>query len=371
MAQVLTLEEAEVQEHFFAAGWTDGLPVVPPTPERVAAMLEAGWVERDEVIGAVPQRNREVTAEMAAIQAVMAGCKPEYFPVVIAALQAMLDPGFNANAAVTSTGGAALCVVVSGPGAQALGLNSRHNALGPGNRANATIGRTLRLVALNLLDARVGKLDGSSLGHPGKYTFCFAEDPPPEPWTPLRVDLGFGEDDTTVTVLASEGPRQVANHLNENGRDICLTFAAAARTPSTYAVGKGHQAIAVFGPEHRQACIASGMSKADVRNLIYEESRIAPAELERWGVLLERGYQHDMTPDADGKLATIASPDDLFVVTAGGEGAGWSAYIPAWAPIQHSRATTRRVREPGDPLPACGPEGCHLPPEFFTRLEKG
>lgn len=367
MAETITLDEADLQEHFFEQGWTDGLPIVPPTVDRVRATTDAGWVEPDEVIGAVPQRNREVTAEMAAIQAVMAGCKPAYFPVVIAALQAMLDPGFNANAAITSTGGAALCLVVSGPVAAEIGMNARHNALGSGNRANATIGRAVRLVASNLLDARVGKMDGSSMGHPGKYTFCFAEDTPPETWTPLRSDLGFEEGDTTVTVLAAEAPRQVANHLNEDGRGVCLTFAAAARTPSTFSVGKSHQAIAVFGPEHRAACVSAGMSKADVRRVIYEAARIAPSELEEYGVLIEEGYQHDMTPGDDGKLPSIASPDDLFVVSSGGAGAGWSAYIPAWAPIQHSRSATRRVRAEGDRLPECGPGGCELPTDYFTR----
>ena len=370
MAETILLDPAAIQDHFFEQGWTDGLPIVPPTPDRVAKMLAAGWVDPDEVIGAVPQRNREVTADMAAIQAVMAGCKPEYFPVVIAALQAVLDPGFNANAAITSTGGAALCLVVSGPMAEVIGMNSRHNALGSGNRANATIGRAVRLVAGNLLDAKVGKMDGSSIGHPGKYSFCFAEDPPPAPWTPLRVDLGFEDDDTTVTALASEGPRQVANHLNEDGLGVCLTFAAAARTPSTFSVGKEHQAIAVFGPEHRMACIESGMSKADVREAIYEAARISPDELEAAGVLVETGYQHDMTPGADGRLPSIASPDDLFVVTAGGAGAGWSAYVPGWAPTLHSRSATRRVREEGDSLPECGPGGCELPADFFTRIAR-
>jgi hypothetical protein len=371
MAETVTLEESEVQEHFFEHGWTDGLPIVPPTPDQVGAMLAAGWVDPDDVLGAVPQRNREVTAEMAAINAVMAGCRPDYFPVVIAALQALLDPGFNANAAVTSTGGAALCLVVSGPVADQIGMNARHNALGSGNRANATIGRAVRLVAANCLDAKVGKMDGSSLGHPGKYSMCFAEDPPPTPWTPLRVDLGFEEEDTTVTILASEGPRQVANHLNDDGWAVLQTFAAAARTPSTFSVGKSHQAIAVLGPEHRDACLSTGISKPEARNAIYEAARIAPAEIEAAGVLIESGYQHNMTPGEDGKLPSIGSPDDLFIVTAGGAGAGWSAYIPGWAPILHSRSATRRVRLAGESLPQCGPGGCELPADYYTSLRKG
>jgi hypothetical protein len=301
---------------------------------------------------------------MAAINAVMAGCKPEYFPVVLAGLSAVLDPAFNAHTACTSTGGAALCVVVSGPMAAEIGMNSTLNALGPGNRANATIGRALRLVAANVLGARTGHLDGSSIGHPGKYTFCFAEEPPPAPWDSLSVALGFEPGDTTVTVMPTEGPRQVANHLNEDGRGVLLTFAAAARNPSTFIAGKRGQGIVVLGYEHRMAVIGGGWSRRDVQEFLYETAGIAPSELEQWGVLLEEptGTEKDMTPRADGLLSTFASPDDIYVLTAGGAGAGWSAYIPSWAPPVHAqaRAVTRRVRLPGEDLPLCGPEGCEV-----------
>src|SRR6056297_3889780 len=183
MQETLDLPESDVQEHFFESGWTDGLPIVPPTPDRVLETMLAGGVgDPDEVVGVVPQRGVTVTAELAAINAVMAGCEPRSFPIVLAALGAMLDPAFNPNTACTSTGGAALCVIVSGPMADEVGMNGGLNALAPGNRANATIGRSLRLVASNVLGAKSGGLDGSSLGNPGKYTLCFAEDPPPAPW---------------------------------------------------------------------------------------------------------------------------------------------------------------------------------------------
>ena len=145
----------------------------------------------DTLIGFLPARGRGVTMEKAAINAVMAGCRPEYFPVVVAALEAMFDEAFNLHTVLTSTGGAALCAIVSGPIAQEIGMNARHNALGQGNRANATIGRALRLVAMNVLDSKPGESDASSFGHPGKFTLCFAEDPPPAPWEPLRVELGY------------------------------------------------------------------------------------------------------------------------------------------------------------------------------------
>ena len=229
--ETLILEESEVQEAFFERGWTDGLPIVPPTPERVRLMMQAAGLEPDEPLGSVPARGVIVTVQKAAVNAVMAGCKPEYFPVVVAALSAMLDPQFNVHAASTSTGGAAICVVVSGPLIQEIGLNTGHNALGSGFRANATIGRAVRLVAMNVLRSRPGEMDGSSIGHPGKYTLCIAENPPPEPWEPLRVELGYDLSDTTVTVMPTEGPRQIGNQLNPDGEGILRTFAAAIRNP--------------------------------------------------------------------------------------------------------------------------------------------
>lgn len=351
MDRAIELEEGRVQEEFFERGWTDGLPVVAPTPERVGAMLELAGVEAAEIVGTVPERAREITAQKAAVNAVMAGCRPEYFPVVLAGLTAMLDPAFNAHTVVTSTGGAALCLVVSGPLVAELGFNSGRNALGPGNRANATVGRTMRLVAMNVLGARSDTLDGSSIGHPGKYTMLVAEEPPPEGWSPLRVELGYDLDDTTVTVLGTEGPHQVANHLNPDPEGILATFAAAMRDPATFAVGKGHQVLIVLGHEHRAALAEAGWTRPMVRHFLAEHSRVTPEELLSAGVLLEHTNQHDMVPEADGKLPTVPSPDDVFLVTAGGAGAGWSAYIPVWAPKIHSAASTRKVLPAGAGLP--------------------
>ena len=347
MAEAIEVDEGEAYETFVARGWTDGLPIVAPTPAKVDAMLRATGSSADDVVGTVKARSRSVTAEKVAINAVMAGCTPAFFPVVMAAVAAALDPSFNINTVVTSTGGAAICVVVSGPLAAEIGMNSRHNALGSGNRANATIGRAVRLVAVNVLGARTGAMDGSSLGHPGKYTLCLAEDPPPPPWSPLGVDLGFAVGDTTVTVLPTEAPHQIANHLNGDPAGVVATIAAAMRNPAQFAVGKGGQGLVVLGPEHASAIIDGGWTRPMVQQALWERSRIRPAELEAAGVVIERGAQHDMTPSPDGMLPTMASPDDIFVVTAGGAGGGWSAYLPSWAPVIHSRAATRRVGDHG------------------------
>ena len=348
----MDFDDADVFEDFHRLGWTDGLPVVAPTPERVHALLDHAGLAAGETLGTIEARGRSLSAGLAAANAVMAGCGPEHFPLAVAALCAMLDPAFNAHTVMTSTGGAAFCLLVSGPVTAELDMATRHNALGPGSRANAAVGRTLRLVARNVFGARTGEMDASSIGHPGKFTLCLAEDEPPAPWEPLRVELGYGVEDSTVTILGTEGPRQVGNHLNPSREGILTTMAVAMRCPATYPVGKGHQAVVVLGPEHTAALIEAGWTRAQVREYLAEASRVTPAEIEAAGVLLEVGTQHDMTPGPDGKLPTVRSAEDVFLVTAGGHGAGWSAYIPVWAPTLHSLAGTRRVPTPGEGLPS-------------------
>ena len=309
MTEVLTFEEHDVQEEFFARGWTDGLPIVAPTPERVQMMVDL--VGGDALIGYLAARSRGVTIEQAAINAVMAGCRPDYFPVVVAALEAMFDPAFNLHTVLTSTGGAALCVIVSGPIADEIGMNARHNVLGPGNRANATIGRALRLVAMNVLGSKPGESDASSFGHPGKLTLCFAEDPPPSPWEPLRVELGYDEADTTVTVVPTEGPLQLAQQLTDSAADVLRSFGRSIGHPTWFSTGKGGHGALVLGPEHARFCVDAGLSRADVRERIYAAARVDAEELVASGVHLEQGAQHDMTPAEDGTLPSLRSPDDV------------------------------------------------------------
>src|SRR4051794_7290052 len=285
MSELLTVAEQDVQETFFERGWTDGLPVVAPTRGRVEAMLAAGGIDADAILGTVPERGLNVSAGEAAINAVMAGCPPVTFPITLAALEALLDPAFNAHSVLSSTRGAALCTIVSGPLARAGGMNATHGVLGPGNRANATIGRALRLVAINVLDSRPGLMDASSIGNPAKYTLCFAEDDPPVPWEPLRVSLGYAAQDTTVTLMATEGPRQIANMLNGDGHAVLRTLACAMRNPTAFSAGKGGQGVLVLGPEHRIALLEAGISRAEAADAVARESRVTIAELEAAGIV--------------------------------------------------------------------------------------
>src|SRR3954451_12712964 len=306
MAERVVVDALDAHEELYARGWTDGLPVVPPTPERVQAMLDLVLADDpDTLIGYLPSRGRGVTLEQAAINAVMAGCRPEYFPVVVAALEAMFDEAFNLHTVLTSTGGAALCAIVSGPIAAQIGMNARHNALGQGNRANATIGRALRLVAMNVLGSRPGESDASSFGHPGKFTLCFAEDPPPAPWRPLRVELGYSEEDTTVTVVPAEAPHQLAQQLTDAAAEVLRSFATSIRHPTWFSTGKGGHGALLLGPEHAGFCIAEGWTQQRVREYVYEHARVDAAELVASGVRLEVNAQHDMRPGADGKLPSL------------------------------------------------------------------
>ena len=203
-------DAVEVVEYYFDQGWTDGLPVVPPTVDRVAEFLDAAGRSASDIVGTEPTKGRVITAEKMAINAVMAGCRPEYFPVVVAAIEAMSEPQFNLHAISVSTMGAAVMTVVSGPIARELSLNSGVNVFGPGNRANATIGRAVRLVMMNVTGAEPGELDKATLGHAGKYTWCIAEAEEASPWEPLHVERGFDHDQSAVSVFAGLSPFQTS-----------------------------------------------------------------------------------------------------------------------------------------------------------------
>lgn len=345
MADITTVDTSDIVEHLFNEGVTDGLPVAPPTPEKVEALLAETASPRDEILGGVPERHAEVSVLEAAVNAAMAGCRPEYFPFVVAAARSMLAPKWGGHAMFASTSGGAICVVASGPKADEVGLHARNGALGSGFRANATIGRALRLIAVNSLGNQPsGGMDGSCQGNPGKFSLCFAEDPPPEPWQALRLDYGYRSDETTVTVMVAEAPRQVANHLTLDPERILNTFAATMRCEGIFGVGKKMQGIVVMGPEHAGAMISNGWTQTAVREYLVEHTRLTHAQLEAAGIVIERGTTHTMEPGSDGKVPTFESPDDIVLVTAGGHGLGWSSYIPAAAPKVHTEFVVSPVK---------------------------
>ena len=229
---------AEAVEAYFERGWTDGLPVVPATAEAIRPFLAVAGLEPGDIVLTEATRRRSISAEKVAINAVMAGCRPEYMPVLLAALEAMADPAFTLHGAITSTGGSATLVVVNGPIRQRLGFNAGGNVFGPGWRANATLGRAIRLITLNCLGAQPGLLDRSTQGHPGKYSYCIAELEEANPWEPLHVTRGLPRETSAVTVFAAEGPHNVLSHYGETAEAVVVALADAMAGLGSFSPGR-------------------------------------------------------------------------------------------------------------------------------------
>jgi hypothetical protein len=331
----------EVNEFYQQRGWTDGLPVVPPTGESVLACLQAAGLTAGDVVGVERVRQRPITAEKVAINAVMAGCLPTYMPVVVAILRAMCQERFNLHGSSASTGGSAPFIVVNGPVRSAIGMNATHNVLGNGNRANATIGRAVRLVLINLLGCVPGRLDRSTLGHPGKFTFCIAEDEEDSPWQPLAQERGVPAGLSAVTVLACEAPRQVMNEWTHDPEEILETFAAEMRhNMLTYSVWSGNYAL-IVPKQLRELLVAAGWHKQDVRDYIYRSARVLRRD---WAVVGKANIVHRRGGPNE-VFTALRSPDDLLVVAAGGPAGGFGAVIPPWLGSK-AQAVTQAVELP-------------------------
>lgn len=334
-------------EYCYSQGWTDGLPVVPPTDERVAAFLGQLKRSREEVLGGVPERRRSVTVEQVAANAVMAGCLPEYAPVVLAAVEAILQPVFNLVGPSASLGGSAILVIVNGPVVSQVNINCRNNLFGAGNRANATIGRAIRLVLMNTCGAIPGLFDRSCLGHPGKYTYCIAENDTESPWLPLHVERGCAPGSSAVTTFACEGPRQVRNGLSQHPEGVLTTIADAMSSLGTSLTTSGsvaHSAsgtrqgevVVVIAGEHMHTISQHGWSKSDVRRYLAEHARRSVADLKRGG-----GIAGEVAPaDAQTYIPVVERPEDILIVAAGGDEGAMSAVIPSWGPKVSSTAVT-------------------------------
>src|SRR5262245_1211893 len=268
----------EANELFQRNGWTDGLPIVPPTEAGVLRFLEAARLAPREVVGVEPVRLRRITAEKVAIASLMAGCLPEYTPVVVAIIKAMCEPEFGLHGSTASTGGCAPFIVVNGPIRLALAMNATHNAFANASRANATIGRSVRLILLNVLGGIPGQLDRSTLGHPGKFTFCVAEDEEDSPWMPLAQERGVPEGSSAVTVMSVESPHQIMNEWTHDPKEILDTYVAAIRANMlTYSIWEGNYAM-VVPRQHRLVFAAAGWSKQRIREYVFETARVTRRE---------------------------------------------------------------------------------------------
>jgi len=327
-----------VNEFYHAKGWTDGLPIVPPTEERVSECLDAAGFAPGDIIGIEQVRQRPIIAEKAAINAVLAGCLPAYMPVVVAVLGAMCDAQYNLHGTSASTGGAAPFIVVNGPVRTLIGMNATHNVLGNGNRANATIGRAIRLVLINLLGVIPGEMDRSTLGHPGKFTFCIAEDEEDSPWTPLAQEREIPEGQSAVTVMAAGAPRQIMNEWTADPEQILETFAAEMRhNMLTYSVWAGNYVL-VIPKQLRDLLVAAGWQKRDIREYIFRSARVIRSDWAKIG----KANIVDRSGGPMQEFTALKEPSDLLIVAAGGPAGGFGAVIPPWLGSK-ARAVTKPI----------------------------
>jgi hypothetical protein len=335
-------DEDEALESFHARRLTDGLPFVLPTTERVEAMIAGSGRRASEVIAIVPPRWAEATVENIAINAVMAGCRPQYMPVLIAALQAAADPAFGLYSVQATTHPCAVMMLVSGPIVDELGLNFRHGAFGPGFRANASIGRAMRLVLVNVGGAIPGEGDQATHGSPAKFSYCVAENEAATPWEPFRMARGFARGDSTVTVFSGEGPHNINDHVCTSA-ETTLTVVADTMTTIGHnnagSVIRGDVLVA-FGPEHAHTIAAGGMSRADVQKFLYERARNKVGLLKLRAMYKAENWPDWVDQDDDEALCPIVGkPEDIHIVVTGGPGKH-SAFVPTFGT---SKSVTRKI----------------------------
>lgn len=316
----------DLMEACYERGWTDGLPVVPPTRERVLRMLAGTTRSADEVVGIVPPDLVPCTVEKVAINAVMAGCKPEYMPVVLAALEAALIDEFGMHGILCTTMFAGPLLIVNGPIAKAIGMNSGVNALGQGNRANATTGRALQLIIRNVGGGRPGELDRATLGTPGKYSFCFAE-AEDSAWEPLSVERGFARGTSTVTLFAGEGVQGIVDQKSRTPESLARSFALCLRAVDHPKLAMAGDALLVVSPEHSRVFIEAGWTKARLHEELTRLLQLPGEEMVVGAGGIAEGLPAAM---ASGTVPKFR-PGGLLIVRAGGTAGLFSAVIAGWA----------------------------------------
>jgi len=355
-------EGTDLIEWYYEKGFSDGLPVVPPTPEKLAAMLAALGGEPQKVECRVPPRWGVLTREVLAVNLVMAGCKPAYAPVVRAAMLALTETAFNLNGVQATTHMCSPLLVVNGPIAKTIGMNGGCNAFGSGNRANATIGRAIRLVLLNVGGGWPGDLDKSTLGNPTKYTYAGGENDA-SPFPPYHVEKGFAAGDSTLFVMAAEAPHSVTNHVANDPQGILDSICSAMSTfAHNNAVSGGHCAV-VLGPEHAATIAKHGWKRNDIKSYLWMYSGNKFRELafeHRYGKVYNRSLPVWYRRDLDSHIPAVPSAENIHLFVIGGEAGRFSAFIPGWGHM-----TSPVLREiggggPKDAGPRCVDGTCYL-----------
>ncbi len=335
-------DECSAIDYCYEQGWTDGLPVVPPVRDRVERFLMAAGRPAEEIVARHVATGRACSVQAAAVNAVMAGCLPQYFPTVLAVLEAMNEDDYNFHGSTASTGGSAPVVIVSGDIRDEIGLNAAANVFGPGHRANATIGRAIRLLIINIFQMIPGVSDRSTTGWPGKYACCIAENVRNSPWEPLHESLGFPPDVSTATVFAASGFYNIENHYTSEPERLLDTFADAMASLGALTDG---QSLVVMSPEHAAIAASQGMSRQDVQTYLFERASRDPDELVAAGK-----WPPIPTPDglAEGERGQERfhrgrGPHDILLAVAGGEAGGHSAFLPSWSRGRNSLYQTKAI----------------------------
>ncbi len=343
MSQRLTSEKlvapdsAEaVNNLFIEKGWSDGLPIIPPTEEAVKRMLAGANREPADVVASIPPLWHQATVEKIAVNMVMAGCLPEYFPLIITAITAMCEEQFNLRGLQPTTHPASPLLIVNGPVAKKLNINSKSGAFGPGWRSNATIGRAIRLILMNIGGAFPGKTDMSAQGQPAKYTFCIAENEEDSPWEPLHIERGFNASASTVTVAAMENPHNINDNCGDTAEEVLATIVGSMATmgSNNLRFQRGNVILAL-GPEHANTISNGGFSKGDVKAYIHDKARIPRI---RFG---ERALQYLFYNfDEDALIPIVPAKEDIIIIVVGGPGKH-SSWLP---PFSNSRAITKAIQ---------------------------
>ncbi|MBX9810516.1 MAG: hypothetical protein K2Y16_02725 [Burkholderiales bacterium] len=326
-------------------GWSDGLPVVPPSADRVERMLAYCDRPWNEPVAAIPPRYGAATPLRLAANAVMAGCRPEYFPLIVLAVEAMCEEPFNLYGIQATTHLCAPLIIVNGPVARELGINSGHNAFGPGEQSNATIGRAVRLALLNIGGAIPGSGDMSTFGSPAKYTYCVAENEAASPWEPLHVEHGFPAEASTVTVVGAECPHNINDHESLSAEGVLTTIAGTVAITGTNDVFYKAKPLVVMSPEHAATVAGGGYSKADAKRFLYEHARLPLGRFSRENIerrLRVKFPERFAKAGMDALVPMVQDPDDFMIVVLGGAGKH-SAFIPTFGATRPvTRALKRR-----------------------------
>ena len=332
-----------INEFVRSRGWGDGLPIVPPTRERVERMLAYCDRPFDEPIAKVPPRYGEATPLRLAANAVMAGCRPEYFPLLMLAIEAMCEEPFNLYGVQATTHLCAPLVIVNGPVARELEINAGHNAFGPGWPANATLGRAIRLTLLNIGGAIPGLGDMSTFGAPSKFSYLVAENEAASPWAPLHVERGLPPEASAVTVIGAECPHNVNDHESLTGSGLLTTIAGTLASTGSNDMYYVAQPLIVMGPEHAKTIAADGFTKQEAKRFLAQHStmpldRFSRENIERrFLVTFKDKY---LGAPSDAPVPMVQNADDILIAVVGGAGKH-SAVIPTFGA---TRAVTRALK---------------------------